>query len=1331
MRIGKTLALLLSCALLLTMFPSVEGYAVDRQSEPVSAVSDVALYANTGWQKRPTITVTSAASFPLSLGDGAVLQINGPIDYTAPAGRSPITVAANATVSIIINGSVTLHGANASGKTGATAAIKVPSSSKLYIYSAHDEELSTSTAAPKDTLTVTGGNAAAGTNGEDSVYTITPFNVIGYGYTAYRHEWASGGGGTGGGGAAAAIGGNGGAGGAGGSKANSPVRPTISNNAITRNGADNNRGAAGANGTAGSQGETAGSIYILGRLTLNATGGNAASGGSGGAGTKGLASTTGADMMIGGCGGGGGGGGGCAAPAIGAGGAGGSGGGAGGLLSSDCTNTVEGCGGGGGGGGWPNGGGGGGGGAECSDAENKNDNTSKGGSGGSGGGVGSTGSSGTSGTTTGTKGHGYNNNRYDAEPGSGGSGASGLSGSGGAGGAGGTEKDRGKNARFDGGSGGIGGGSVAYTAWHTKGSLTLSTANKLNLNSSMGLAYHYGDGQGYGSSTYIMPNIVYDLMDCSVSVNGTYTYTGAQIKPTSYTVTYSASTDRDRSRVSHGTSITINSNGYTAAYGENIHWPTGTVALTGKADASRNTATADGSIVGTKTQTFTIKKAKIKTVDMEITPATSDASPLPFQDGFGHSDTAKIRLKNYTSTAQYDTNKDIGELKLTTPSTEPGADQAWQGWFIVSWAESDDYTVSETWVEDACYNFVATRGGKFTPQIKLSNMNDFEDFTAAMKTITVDKPLITGTLSSYRPHPRQPVTVTIPADAGNVTYQWYIDNTKIAGATTATYTPTNSDIGKWLSVHVIPTDANSPYKNMDEVTVGSDVYAHSYTNNNGFCTVCGEYEKPTLNNGYYEINNGGKLFWFASYVNGDPTHVEEATSKHLNINARLTSDISLHNPKNSGATEWTPIGETSGTGTNAFAGTFDGQGHTISDLSITTLPSGAVRTGLFGTTYGGVVKDFTIKGSITLSTGNSGTNSGIGGAIGATKNRTAVRGVTSYVNISNTSANALVHVGGVVGELYSSTAKQCLYFGSINLQNASDSIGGVVGYINNSEIGYCANLGTVKTATAGAYVGGVLGYLNNPSGKIHNCYNYGSVKNGGGDHCGAIIGWLRGGTASNLTDNYYLTGSASSAFGAGSITTTATAPAKNKSAFAGGEVCYLVNSKTSTGDKALWKQDIDNGKKPYDQYPVFDADPVYFRSDSTYSNDPERISVTLSWGDMEFEYDIGTWEPNTHTYVGGGWSAAKTDGAKLSVSNESNVSLQVQFSFAADSALSSCGLTGSFGGVSTGVNHRMAPNASISTSLNLDSKAPDSIKNAGKKNLGSITVRLTTLGGGT
>lgn len=1316
MRIGKTLALLLSCALLLTMFPSVEGYAVDRQSEPVSAVSDVALYANTGWQKKPTKTVSSASNFPITLNNGDVLQINGTINYTASTGVSPITVAANATVSIIINGSVTLYGANASGKTGATAAIKVPSSSKLYIYSAHDEELSTSTAAPKDTLTVTGGNAAAGTNGTDAERRYTKVNS-----NAIRYDWYTGSGGAGGGGAAAAIGGNGGTGGAGASGWKSTnkdgkeiyVTGTTGLFSLTFHNHDDNPGKAGAAGSAGTAGTGTGTIYIPGRLTLVAKGGSAAAGGKGGSGCEGMYTLSGNDEMIGGNGGGGGGGGGCAAPAIGAGGAGGSGGGSGGQLSSDHKGKISGCGGGGGGGGWPNGGGGGGGGttaSECGSGANHD-----GGAGGNGGAAGSVGSAGSSGRTA---------NSAVGSTASGGSGGGGVQSGAASGGSGGVRVQN--TSAYPGGKGGNGGGAVPYTAWHTKGSLTLSTANKLNLNSSMGLAYHYGDGQGYGSSTYIMPNIVYDLMDCTVSVNGTYTYTGAQIKPTSYTVTYSASTDRDRSRVSHRSPISISGGSYAASYGENIHCPTGTVTLTGKADASRNTATADGSIVGTKTQTFTIKKAKITSVNITMNPVTSDQSPLPFNDYNGQSDSAKIIVGNYISTAPNDTNKDIGEIKLATPSEYPNE---WQGFFIVSWAEANGYKVTTEYGYPRYYTFLSTRGGKFSPQIIMTNMNDFEDFTATIGTITVDKSHITADLSPNPPHPRMPVTATIPEDAGNVTYQWYIGNTKIAGATSNTYTPKNSDIGKNLNVHIIPTDANSPYKNVDDAATGNYVNPHSY--NNGFCTVCGEYETPTLNNGYYEINNGGKLFWFASYVNGDPTHVEEATSKHLYINARLTSDISLHNPKNSGATEWTPIGETSGTGTNAFAGTFDGQGHTISDLSITTLPSGAVRTGLFGTTYGGVVKDFTIKGSITLSTGNSGTNSGIGGAIGATKYGTAVSGVTSYVNISNTSANALVHVGGVVGELYSSTAKQCLYFGSINLQNASDSIGGVVGYINNSEIGYCANLGTVKTATAGAYVGGVLGYLNNPSGKIHNCYNYGSVKNGGGKHCGAIIGWLRDGTASNLTDNYYLTVSASSAFGAGSITTTATAPAKNKSAFAGGEVCYLVNSKTSTGEKALWKQDIDNGKKPYDQYPMFDADPVYFRSDSTYSNDPERISVTLSWGDMEFEYDIGTWEPNTHTYVGGGWSAAKTDGGKLSVSNESNVSLQVQFSFAADSALSSCGLTGSFGGVSTGVNHRMAPNASISTSLNLDSKAPDSIKNAGKKNLGSITVRLTTLGGGT
>lgn len=1174
MKQKKVLACMLSLAMMFTMFTmyfGVTSYATEQRSAgsdetaAVITADAVLLAANKGWQPKPTRTVKSASEFPITLKNGEILQINGPIEYTASAGVSPITLAEGASASIIINGSVTLRGADASGTTGATAAIKVPAGAKLTVYSAHDEELSVSAAAPKDTLTVTGGNAASGSNGENAQHTKTPYTVIPGNYTAYRHRWYTGAGGNGGGG-------------------------------------------------------------------------------------------------------------------------------------------------------------GGGGGAECTNTENGNDNKSKGGEGGTGGNAGSVGGVGSTGTTTGTPDHGYDTkkHRYDAEPGEGGNG---LLGGGGRGGVGGTEKDD----KYNAGDGGAGGGNVESTPWHTKGSLVLSTAGKLNLKSSLnyGNSYKYGDGQGGTTAVSITPDIVYDLMDCAVKADKEYTYTGAQIKP-GVVVTYSAATDRDGSRVSHR-DITISSGHYTVGYGENIHCPQGTVALVGTADANRSTAVADGSLVGAKNQTFVINKAELRSIGITV---KSDNDPVRFDDYLGKSYPVEILLGNYTSTAQYDTNKNIGQIKL---DFVPEDSTVWQGWFIVSWPEPNPktYTVRTDYgvTEGGHYTFYAYKGGQFNPQIKLTGMNDFKDFTfdiytATGKMINVDKPLITGTLSINPPHPRLPVTVTVPSDAGTVTYQWYLDGKKITGATGRTYTPKNSDIGKNLSVHVIPTDADSPYKNADETTIGNYISAHSYKN--GFCTVCGEYEKPALNNGYYEIDNGGKMFWFAAYVNGISTHAEDAVSAHYNAKARLTGDISLHNPKDSGGTEWTPIGETSGSGSKAFTGVFDGGGHTISDLYITNV---SVRTGLFGTTVNASIKNFTLKGDIKLSTGNSGSGSGVGSAVGSAESGTVISDIISYVNISN-SAGTLVHVGGIAGELTSARITKCMFFGSINLLNSHDSIGGVVGYINNSDVGYCANHGAVKTASAGGYVGGIVGYLNNKDGKVHNCYNYGSVQNGGGNYCGAIIGWLRNsGAAANLTDNCYLTGSAASAFGTGSVSTAAAVPVKDKAAFASGEVCYLVNGKTSTGDTALWKQDIDNGNTPYDEYPEFDAAPVYYRSDGTYSNEAERISVTITWGAMEFDYHSGQWEPGTHEYVGGYWLVSETDGDKLTVQNNSNVALNVEISFTAEPSFSGYGLTGSFRGISSGTN-RTESGQEVSARLVLNSSAPESIKDGGKKKIGEITVRITTIGGG-
>ena len=1316
MKRNKWLALLLALVMVLGMVPLASAEDIAPAAEEAQSTENVAAVQASSWPNAQS-DVIEITKFPATLQNGKVYRLSQSYTSTT-AGESPITVAAGASASLIINGSVTLRGADASGTTGATAAIKVPSGSTLYIYSAHDEELSTSTAAPKDTLTVYGGNAAAGTDGTNGEKRVVTDESIQQKTT----QWVSGDGGNGGGGAAAAIGGNGGSGGSGGLGGFDYQKDQYINE-ITYGGGyynmDDHKGTPGNDGATGSAGGSAGKIHILGRLTLNAYGGSAAAGGNGGSGCGGYAQTAGDDKMVGGNGGGGGGGGGCAAPAIGAGGAGGSGGGSGGHAGSDVQGNVQGPGGGGGGGGWPNGGGGGGGGAECSDAEDKNDNSSKGGSGGSGGGVGGTGSGGSSGTTTGTNGHGYNNNRYDAEPGSGGSGASGLNGSGGSYGRGGTEKD---DKNYNGGNGGSGGGAVTATAWNTKGSLTLSTANKLNLNSSMGYAYNYGDGQGYGSSKYIIPNIVYDLMDCAVNVNGTYTYTGAQIKP-SCTVTYSASSDRDNSRVSHGSSINVTS--YTTTYGENIHCPTGTVTLTGKANASRNTATSDGSVVGVRTQEFTIKQAKIKSVSITTDPEASDESPLPFNDYNGQSDSARIILGNYTSTAPNDTNKDIGEIKLATPSGYPNE---WQGFFIVSWAEANGYKVTTEYGFPRYYTFISTRGGKFSPQIIMTNMNDFEDFTATIATITVDKSHITADLSPNPPHPRMPVTVTIPEDAGNVTYQWYIGSTKIAGATSNTYTPKNSDIGKNLNVHVIPTDANSPYKNVDDAATGNYVSSHSYSN--GFCSVCGEYEKPSgSSTAGYTIKNGGQLFWFAAQVNGDSTHAEDVTEVIRTINGTLANDIDLQNPadtKAGKATEWTPMGSTTGGGTeipDQYSGTFNGNGHTISGMSITTSDA---RTGLFADAgTGAVIKNFTIEGNITLTKSNSGTNAGVGGAVGYMY-MGEVSDVTSKVTIQNgANDGALTHVGGVVGGTHNAgvTIQRCIFEGSISVYNSHDCIGGVVGYANGKTvIAYCANRGTVKANSLGVgskapYVGGILGYINNDTyTAVKNCYNYGSVSCVDNTYCGAVVGLAN--KIKTLDDCYYLIGSATKGIGQ-KANYVPMPPAMTKTQFETGEVCYLVNSKTSTGDKALWKQDIDNGNTPYDQYPVFDADSVYYRSDHTYSNYPEKISVTVSWGSMAFTC-TQEWDPDTHVNTVT-WAPAEDKVSNaFTVKNDSNVKVNVTPTFqAVDAVLSGTvsGLTGS----------ALDKGASETGILSLASTSVPSSLTTSPKKIGSLTITVSAL----
>ena len=279
---------------------------------------------------------------------------------------------------------------------------------------------------------------------------------------------------------------------------------------------------------------------------------------------------------------------------------------------------------------------------------------------------------------------------------------------------------------------------------------------------------------------------------------------------------------------------------------------------------------------------------------------------------------------------------------------------------------------------------------------------------------------------------------------------------------------------------------------------GEEVYSNSPVSSghqydaDGVCTLCGGYQPAELNGDVYEISNAGQLFWFADLVNGTLT---DGTAQNAAASAVLTTNIDL-----TGA-DWTPIGNAS----TIYTGTFDGQNHIISGMTIENAES---YSGLFGNVTG-TVRDFTVTGSITI-TGSEAVSK-VGGAVGSLGIKTAggtVSGVTSDVDITVSAGND--HIGGVVGSMQensSPTVESCVYTGNITVTVAAGSVAGVVGYIRTGTIQNCANQGGISVSGSGnGSVGGILGYCNNKSIKITACYNTGIISASGTANVGAIVG---------------------------------------------------------------------------------------------------------------------------------------------------------------------------------------------------------------------------------
>ncbi len=196
-----------------------------------------------------------------------------------------------------------------------------------------------------------------------------------------------------------------------------------------------------------------------------------------------------------------------------------------------------------------------------------------------------------------------------------------------------------------------------------------------------------------------------------------------------------------------------------------------------------------------------------------------------------------------------------------------------------------------------------------------------------------------------------------------------------------------------------------------------------------------------------------------------------------------------------------------------FTGVFDGNGHTISNLTIAASTKDYI--GLFGYVgSGGQIRNLGVE-DVNL-TGRY----VVGGLVGANE------GISISNCYSTGTVSGVGGVGGLVGFNLgaSSRIENCYATGTVSGTGEYSSVGGLVGR-NDGMLTSCYATGSVS---GNHYVGGLVGYIY--YGSLTECYATGSVS-GTGDHAGGLVGYNDSGTLTSC----YATGSVSGYYGAGGL----------------------------------------------------------------------------------------------------------------------------------------------------------------------------------------------------
>ncbi len=214
----------------------------------------------------------------------------------------------------------------------------------------------------------------------------------------------------------------------------------------------------------------------------------------------------------------------------------------------------------------------------------------------------------------------------------------------------------------------------------------------------------------------------------------------------------------------------------------------------------------------------------------------------------------------------------------------------------------------------------------------------------------------------------------------------------------------------------------------------------------------------------------------------------------LNSYYVLMNDLDLSLEYGPDLKSWTPLGSQSGA-VKAFNGTFDGKGHTISNLYIN---SQSEATGLFAQLgVDGVITNLNLE-NVDITSNMQRT----GAVVGYSK------GLISNINVIGGKISGTRKVGGAIGDLYEYGFCYKVYT-DLEVVGNADDVGGVLGAVDaptgSSEYLEVKNCYSKANVSGTKYAGGIVGYAR--CMLIDSCYAMGKVN--GTENCGALTGLVQ------------------------------------------------------------------------------------------------------------------------------------------------------------------------------------------------------------------------------